>query len=66
MTEERDFTPPAERVASLGVRRLSSATAPFRAAYGALVDALPAHLETGTFDSLAGRATLPDLDGVFG
>ncbi|HMO86777.1 MAG TPA: isocitrate lyase/phosphoenolpyruvate mutase family protein [Lacipirellulaceae bacterium] len=57
---------PAERLASLRVRRLSSATAPFRAAYGALVEALPAYLETGTFDSFAGRATLPDLDGVFG
>lgn len=57
---------PAERLAALGVRRLSSATAPFRAAYGALVEALPGYLETGTFDSFAGRAALPDLDGVFG
>lgn len=62
----RPGSPPAERLAALGVRRLSSATAPFRAAYGALVEALPAYLETGTFDSFAGRAALPDLDGVFG
>ena len=56
---------PTERLAALSVRRLSSATAPFRAAYGALVEALPAYLETGTFDSFAGRGQVPDLDGVF-
>ncbi|MDP1619357.1 isocitrate lyase/phosphoenolpyruvate mutase family protein [Phenylobacterium sp.] len=62
----RPTTPPAERLAALGVRRLSSATAPFRAAYGALVEALPGYLETGTFGALTGRGALPDLDGVFG
>lgn len=59
-------TLPAERLAALGVRRLSSATAPFRAAYGALVEALPTYLETRTFESFAGPSALPDLDGVFG
>ena len=61
----RPTTPAAERLKALGVRRLSSATAPFRAAYGALVEALPAYLETGTFDTFAGRAALSDLDAVF-
>jgi len=62
----RPTTPAAPRLASLGVRRLSSATAPFRAAYGALVEALPGYLETGTFGSFAGRGQVPDLDAVFG
>jgi 2-methylisocitrate lyase-like PEP mutase family enzyme len=61
----RPTTPAAPRLAALGVRRLSSATAPFRAAYGALVEALPAYLETGTFGSFAGRGQVPDLDGMF-
>ena len=61
----RPTTPPAPRLAALGVRRLSSATAPFRATYGALVEALPAYLETGTFGSFAGRGALPGLDAVF-
>ena len=62
----RPTTPAAQHLAALGVRRLSSATAPFRAAYGALVEALPGYLETGTFYSFAGRGALPDLDAVFG
>ncbi len=62
----RPTTPAAERLKALGVRRLSSATAPFRAAYGAVVEALPAYLETGTFGSFAGRGQVPDLDAVFG
>lgn len=62
----RPTTPAAERLKALGVRRLSSATAPFRAAYGALVEALPGYLDTGTFGSFAGRGVVPDLDGVFG
>ena len=61
----RRATPAAQRLAALGVRRLSSATAPFRAAYGALVEALPGYLETGTFGSFAGRGQAPDLDAVF-
>lgn len=62
----RPTTPAAERLKALGVRRLSSATAPFRAAYGALVESLPGYLETGTFAPFAGRGEVPDLDGVFG
>ena len=62
----RPTTPPAERLKALGVRRLSSATAPFRAAYGALVEALPGYLDTGTFGSFAGRGNLADLNAVFG
>jgi len=62
----RPTTPAAERLKALGVRRLSSATAPFRAAYGALVEALPGYLETGTFGSFAARGQVPDLDGMFG
>ncbi|MDP2214511.1 isocitrate lyase/phosphoenolpyruvate mutase family protein [Phenylobacterium sp.] len=62
----RPTTPAAERLTALGVRRLSSATAPFRAAYGALVEALPGYLETGTFESFAERGKVPDLDAVFG
>ncbi|MCG9916798.1 MAG: isocitrate lyase/phosphoenolpyruvate mutase family protein [Phenylobacterium sp.] len=60
----RPTTPPAERLKALGVRRLSSATAPFRAAYGALVEALPGYLEMGTFGSFAGG--VPDLNAAFG
>ena len=62
----RPTTPAAQRLAALGVRRLSSATAPFRAAYGALVETLPGYLETGTFGSFAGRGQVPDLDAMFG
>lgn len=62
----RPTTPAAERLAALGVRRLSSATAPFRVAYGALVEALPEYLATGTFGSFAGRGQVPNFDAVFG
>lgn len=45
--------PKAERLQALGVRRVSSATNPFRAAYAPLKRAVEAFLETGDSDALA-------------
>lgn len=45
--------PAAPELAKLGVRRLSSATHPFRVAYAAMAKAVGAFLETGDPDALA-------------
>lgn len=59
--------PPAARLAALGVRRLSSATGPFRAAYGTLARLMPAYLDRGDANVFveAGQG-LPDLNARFG
>ena len=63
----RGGAPSAERLQALGVRRLSSATAPFRAAYAALGRAMSAFLETGDADALAQAGQgLTDLNKRFG
>jgi len=62
----RGGAPSAARLQSLGVRRLSSATAPFRAAYAALNRALAAYVASGDADALAGLGQgLPDLNKRF-
>lgn len=57
---------PTARLRELGVRRLSSATAPFRAAYAALGTAVTAYLKDGDAGALAllGK-DLPDLNKRF-
>ncbi|WP_332771545.1 isocitrate lyase/PEP mutase family protein [Phenylobacterium sp.] len=57
---------PAARLQTLGVRRLSSATAPFRAAYAALGTSIAAYLKDGDAGALAllGK-DLPDLNKRF-
>lgn len=63
----RAGAPSAARLQNLGVRRLSSATAPFRAAYAALQRAIAAYVESGDADALAGLGQgLPDLNKRFG
>ena len=62
----RGGAPKAARLQALGVRRLSSATAPFRAAYAALGRAMSAFLETGDADALAQAGQgLADLNKRF-
>lgn len=63
----RAGAPTAARLADLGVRRLSSATGPFRAAYGVLNRTLAVFLETGDSDAFteAGQS-MPDLNKRFG
>lgn len=57
---------PASRLQALGVRRLSSATGPFRAAYGALARAVEAYLADGDASALAqAGAGAPDLNKRF-
>ncbi|MDP1600984.1 isocitrate lyase/phosphoenolpyruvate mutase family protein [Phenylobacterium sp.] len=58
---------PASKLQALGVRRLSSATAPFRAAYGALARAVETYLADGDPAALAeaGKGA-PDLNKRFG
>ncbi len=63
----RGGAPSAARLQTLGVRRLSSATAPFRAAYAALGRAVSAFLESGDADALAQAGQgLTDLNKRFG
>ena len=63
----RGGAPSAARMQTLGVRRLSSATAPFRAAYAALSRAMSAFLESGDADALAQAGQgLTDLNKRFG
>ena len=58
---------PAARLQELGVRRLSSATAPFRVAYAALARSVEAYLSSGDADALAGAGNgAPDLNKRFG
>jgi 2-methylisocitrate lyase-like PEP mutase family enzyme len=63
----RPGMPSAKRLAELGVRRLSSATGPFRAAYGAMLAATRTYLEDGdtTGYAVSGK-DLPDLNARFG
>lgn len=62
----RPGLPPAARLQALGVRRLSSATAPFRVAYAAMLKGIGAYLETGDAGALAELgAGLPDLNKRF-
>ncbi len=63
----RAGAPKAARLAELGVRRLSSATGPFRAAYGVLNRTLAFFLETGDSAAFteAGQG-MPDLNKRFG
>jgi 2-methylisocitrate lyase-like PEP mutase family enzyme len=56
--------PPAQRLAALGVRRLSSATAPFRLAYAALAQSVAAYLETGEASAFA-AGPLANLNSRF-
>jgi 2-methylisocitrate lyase-like PEP mutase family enzyme len=63
----RPGVPPAARLQALGVARVSSATGPFRAAYGHLTVALQAFLATGQAGAWAVEgAALPDLNLRFG
>ncbi|WP_374467889.1 isocitrate lyase/phosphoenolpyruvate mutase family protein [Phenylobacterium sp.] len=56
--------PPAARLRALGVRRLSSATAPFRLAYASLAKGVAAYLQTGEAGAFASEA-LPNLNQRF-
>ena len=63
----RPGMPSASRLAQLGVRRLSSATGPFRGAYGAMLSATRTFLEDGDTTGYAVTAKdLPDLNVRFG
>jgi 2-methylisocitrate lyase-like PEP mutase family enzyme len=63
----RPGMPSATRLAELGVRRLSSATGPFRGAYGAMLSATKVFLVDGdTTDYAATAKDLPDLNMRFG
>lgn len=63
----RAGAPTAAKLQALGVRRLSSATAPFRAAYATLQRAVAAYVEDGDADALAGLGHgLSDLNKRFG
>jgi 2-methylisocitrate lyase-like PEP mutase family enzyme len=55
---------PAARLQALGVRRLSSATAPFRLAYASLVKGVAAYLATGEAEAFAAEG-LPNLNARF-
>jgi 2-methylisocitrate lyase-like PEP mutase family enzyme len=63
----RPGMPSAERLAQLGVRRLSSATSPFRGAYGAMLAATRTFLVDGdTAGYAATVGDLPNLNARFG
>lgn len=58
---------PAAKLQAMGVRRLSSATAPFRVAYAALGRAVEAYLADGDAGALADTGKgAPDLNARFG
>lgn len=62
----RSGAPPAAKLHALGVRRLSSATAPFRAAYAALQRSVAAYVQDGNADALASLGQgLADLNKRF-
>lgn len=61
----RPGAPGAARLAALGVRRLSSATAPFAAAYGHMSEAVKAYLTDGEAASFAAGGALPNLNARF-
>ena len=58
--------PKAERLQALGVHRLSSATAPFRAAYSRTLEAVTAFLANGEAEAFAVGVELPNLNTRFG
>lgn len=63
----RPGMPSASRLTQLGVRRLSSATGPFRGAYGAMLSATRTFLKDGDTTGYAATAKdLPDLNSRFG
>lgn len=63
----RPGMPSATRLTQLGVRRLSSATGPFRGAYGAMLTATKAFLVDGDITGYAATVgELPDLNARFG
>jgi len=63
----RPGMPSAQRLGELGVRRLSSATGPFTAAYGAMLAATRTYLADGdTTGYAAAGAGLPNLNARFG
>lgn len=63
----RPGMPSAARLAKLGVRRLSSATGPFRGAYGAMLTATRTFLADGDTTGYAATAgDLPNLNTRFG
>lgn len=62
----RPGVPPAPRLQALGVRRVSSATGPFRAAYSTLASSVRAYLDDGDAAAFASADTrLPDLNARF-
>jgi len=62
----RPGMPPASRLGELGVRRLSSATGPFTAAYGAMLAATRTYLADGDTTAFAvASAGLPNLNARF-
>lgn len=63
----RGGAPKADRLATLGVRRLSSATGPFRAAYGTLARTVAAYLAEGDANAFTEASKgLGDLNKRFG
>lgn len=63
----RGGAPNAARLSALGVRRLSSATGPFRAAYGVLNRTVAEYLASGDANAFVEPAKgLPDLNKRFG
>ena len=63
----RAGAPGAARLAELGVRRLSSATGPFRAAFGVLNRTVAEYLSTGDANAFVEASQgLPDLNKRFG
>jgi 2-methylisocitrate lyase-like PEP mutase family enzyme len=55
----------AERLQALGVHRLSSATAPFRAAYATAAEAIASYLATGEAGAFTVSGELPNLNARF-
>jgi len=55
-----------QRLADLGVRRISLGSALSRVAWGAFANAARRIAQTGAFDALGGAMTFADLNGLFG
>jgi 2-methylisocitrate lyase-like PEP mutase family enzyme len=55
----------ANRLADLGVRRISVGSALARVAWGAFISAARGIAETGTFEGFAGAASFAELNGLF-
>jgi 2-methylisocitrate lyase-like PEP mutase family enzyme len=54
-----------DRLADLGVRRISVGSALARVAWGAFIRAARSILETGTFDELGDAASFAELNQIF-